>query len=91
MDVRIGSDLYLAGSPAELQAWCRVPSELIAGASPHEPRYGSHDARDCAPATPGSSASPRCARHVVVTGRIGMGHGTCGRGAYKVWRYEPRR
>ena len=33
----------------------------------------------------------RRASTFVVTGRMGMGHGTCGRGAYKVWRYAPAR
>ena len=92
MDVRIGSDVYLAGSLADLQAWCRVPSELIARAKTSRAavrlaRRAGLRARYAGVKRVATLRAPK----FVVTGRIGMGRGTCGRGAYKVWRYEPRR
>lgn len=90
MDLRVDSRLYLAGGLRRLGAWCRVPAGLLArapsaGAAVALARRAGLRARYAGVRRFATLSRPR----YVVTGRIGMGHGTCHRGGYQVWRYTP--
>ncbi len=90
MNLRVSSDLYLAGSLRALGARCRVPAGLLdrarsARAAVSIARRAGLRARYAGVRRFATLSRPK----YVVTGRIGMGYGTCDRGTYRVWRYTP--
>ncbi|WP_217921371.1 hypothetical protein [Miltoncostaea oceani] len=90
MDVRIGSELYLAGSLPALDARCHVPEGLIARARSARAAVALARRAGLRATYAGVKRFATLDRsRYVVTGRIGMGYGTCGRGTYRVWRYTP--
>jgi hypothetical protein len=90
MDLRVDSELYLAGSLRRLEARCHVPAGLIARAPTARAAVSLARRAGLRATYAGVKrfATLSRSRHVV-TGRIGMGYGTCHRGSYKVWLYTP--
>jgi hypothetical protein len=90
LDVRIASDLYLAGSWTALEARCRIPEGRIARARSASDavrwarRAGFTRARF---AGIKRIRGMRGTRYVLTGPSIGMGEGRCGPGTYRVWRY----